>query len=397
MLLEKDISRVNIGTFIVKVLKQRGKKNEIQCGWVHDLKTIENFIDLGVERVLVDTSKVSPEQQKEINLLIAPKTKVSTKLTTTFAEQLSSAKTLFARATIIQQDLLRQIADGDPLELDTIKSIIAELSERVFENCEAFECILNFRNKSRYQIEHAVAVTILVLIFSHHLELDSATTEDLAIGAFVHDIGKVFVDESILNKVGDVSAVEFEAIKSHVNQSVNIIKSTYGVPKLSHQIVAQHHEKLDGSGYPKGFDSRVISRYARMLTICDIYDALTSSKIYKPKQSQIQAFATLLEMANDNLIDQELVNRFIKCLGVFPVGSIVKLSTEQLAIVESRNAEAPLRPIIRVLYNVSQKHFINSMHINLLNKKGIEIERVVDPGEYNLDINKIIEFVILDG
>lgn len=397
MLLEKDISRVNIGSFVVKIIKQRGNNDEFRAGWIRDLKTIENLIDLGIERVLVDTTKTLPSQQANIKKQFTTDNKVVTKIPLSFAEQLSNARALFERAATIQESIQQNVADGGSLDLSIIQPIIDEMLEQVYGNGNALLCILNLRIRARYQIEHAVAVTVLMLVFSQYKEIDKTVAKELAIGAFIHDIGKVLIDESILNKEGNVSAVEFEVIKSHVNQSINIVKSTYGIPKLSQQVIAQHHEKLDGSGYPKGFDSRVISGYAQMLAICDIYDALTNSRVYKTKQSQVQAFANLMEMANDNLLDLSLVNQFIKCLGVYPVGSVVKLSNEQLAIVKSRNSEQPLRPKVRALYNIRQQHFINSVNINLFNEKNIEIRGVVDAKDYGLDINKIIEFVIFDG
>ncbi len=397
MLLEKDISRVNIGSFVVKIIKQRGNNDEFRAGWIRDLKTIENLIDLGIERVLVDTTKTLPSQQANIKKQSSTDNNVVQKIPLSFAEQLSSARALFERAAAVQENIQQNVADGGSLDLSIIKPIIDEMLEQVYGNGNALLCILNLRIRARYQIEHAVAVTVLMLVFSQYKKIDKTVAKELAIGAFIHDIGKVLIDESILNKEGNVSAVEFEVIKSHVNQSINIVKSTYGIPKLSQQVVAQHHEKLDGSGYPKGFDSRVISSYAQMLAICDIYDALSNSRVYKTKQSQVQAFANLMEMANDNLLDLSLVNQFIKCLGVYPVGSIVKLSNEQLAIVKSRNSEQPLRPKVRALYNIRQKHFINSVNINLSNENTIEIRGVVDASDFGLDINKIIEFVILDG
>ncbi|MEP1742051.1 MAG: HD domain-containing phosphohydrolase [Kangiellaceae bacterium] len=397
MLLEKDISRVNIGSFVVKIIKQRGNNDEFRAGWIRDLKTIENLIDLGIEKVLVDTTKTLPSQQANIKKQSSTDNKVVQKIPLSFAEQLSSARALFERAAAVQANIQQNVADGGSLDLSIIKPIIDEMLEQVYGNGNALLCILNLRIRARYQIEHAVAVTVLMLVFSQYKEIKKTVAKELAIGAFIHDIGKVLIDESILNKEGNVSAVEFEVIKSHVNQSINIVKSTYGIPKLSQQVVAQHHEKLDGSGYPKGFDSRVISSYAQMLAICDIYDALSNSRVYKTKQSQVQAFANLMEMANDNLLDLSLVNQFIKCLGVYPVGSIVKLSNEQLAVVESRNFEQPLRPTVRALYNIRQKHFINSVNINLSNENTIEIRGVVDASDFGLDINKIIEFVILDG
>ncbi len=399
MLVEKDISRVNIGSYVVKILRQRGNDNDFTCGWIKDLKAIENLIDSGVERVLVDTRKVQSNNQVTLESHSREKSNELARVKRnpqSFAEKLSLAKELFEKASAVQQNLQDEVKKGESLNLDSVRSITEELSKRIYQNNDAIQCIVNYRRKSRYQVEHSVAVTIYILVFSRYLELDRSIAGELAIGAFIHDVGKVFIDTSILNKDRSVSVEEFELLKSHVNHSINITKSTYGVPKLAQQIVAQHHERLNGSGYPKGFDSRVISSYSQMLAICDIYDAITNSKVYKDKLSQVQAFNKLLKMANDNLLDPKLINSFIKCLGVYPIGSMVTLNSELLAIVESHNLKDPLRPKIRVLYDTKQNYFVKTSQLDLAHDKSLSIERLVDVSEFKLDINKIIEFVMLD-
>jgi HD-GYP domain-containing protein (c-di-GMP phosphodiesterase class II) len=229
------------------------------------------------------------------------------------------------------------------------------------------------------------------------LKLDKQLSEELAIGAFLHDVGKIKIPDAILSKPGKLTESEFETMKTHVNHSVQIITETPGISNLSLSVAASHHEKLDGSGYPQGLRSNNISQYGRMITICDIYDALTADRVYKNGLAQVKSFSILLKMAEKNMLDSSLVNQFIKCMGVYPVGSLVKLKSNKLAVVEERNADDPIRPKVKTFYNVSQNHFIGSKEINLADDNNEQIVKGVRANEFNLDMNKIFEFLVMDG
>ncbi len=398
MIVEKDISRVSIGSFIVKVIKQRSNDPIERLGWVEDLQTIEKLIDKGVERVLIDTKKIkeaTPPKVQSAKIEPIPSLKLSN--IRSFAELLYHATDVFEAAVECQQVVINRVQSRDLLCLESILKVIAQIVDEVFDDYSGLATVIYARNRNRYLCEHAASVAVLMAIFCRHLELDKALTQELVLGAFLHDTGKALIDQSILNKPSEVDKVEFEVIKSHVNHSINILKSTHGIPKLSVKLAAQHHERLDGSGYPKGFDERVISKYGRMIAICDVYDALTSDKVYRGKVNQVKAFSTLLEMSNKSLLDIILVNSFIKALGVFPLGSIVELSNSHLAIVEELNLEQPLMPVVRIFYDLRLTHFVNTKRVDLQVELSLKIKRAVNPNDHKLDFKRIVEFLTLDG
>jgi len=398
MIVEKDIARVSVGSFVVEIVKQRGDTKIKTKGWVRDLKSIEHLIDIGVERVLIDTSKVlknqtpikaSVREKKARTTSNAPKR--------AFSEELTEAKHIFDKSKTIQRKILDDIVCGRPLDIEPIKAITDETTEAIFQNPDALACVINIREKDEYLLEHSTSVAILMTIFCRYKNFDVDLTKELAVGAFLHDVGKIKIDDKILNKPAKLTVQEFEIIKGHVNHSIDIIKATNGISDMSLEVAAQHHEKLNGSGYPNELSQDQISLYGRMIAICDIFDALTADRVYKDGMAHVKAFAILLEMSKKNLLDQYLVNGFVKCMGVYPIGSLVKLNSEQLAVVESKNINDPIRPKVKVFYNTKQEHFLQAKDIDLSADLQKHIEKGVRAQDFNLNMNKILEFLILEA
>ena len=398
MIVEKDIARVSVGSFVVEIVKQRGDTKIKTKGWVRDLKAIEHLIDIGVERVLIDTSKVL-DNQTPIKASVREKKvqPTSNAPKREFSEELTEAKAIFDKSKTIQTKILDDIVCGRPLDIEPIKAITDETTEAIFQNPDALAYVINIREKDEYLLEHSTSVAILMTIFCRYKNFDVALTKELAVGAFLHDVGKIKIDDQILNKPGKLTVQEFEIIKGHVNHSIDIIKATNGISDMSLEVAAQHHEKLDGSGYPKKLAQEQISLYGRMIAVCDIFDALTADRVYKDGMAHVKAFAILLEMGKKGLLDQTLVNGFVKCMGVYPIGSLVKLNSEQLAVVESKNINDPIRPKVKVFYNTKQEHFLQAKDVDLSADLQKHIEKGVRAQDFNLNMNKILEFLILEA
>ena len=165
------------------------------------------------------------------------------------------------------------------------------------------------------------------------------------------------IPDHILNKPSKLTEEEFVIMKSHARHSIEIISNTPDISELSLEVAAQHHEKLNGQGYPFQLTGEDISQYGRMISICDIFDALTSDRCYKSGYSHIKAFTILRKLAQQGELELNLVDSFIQCMGVYPIGSLVELSSNRLAIVEQRNTSDPIRPKVRAFYNVGYRRY----------------------------------------
>tara|TARA_R110000744_G_scaffold86732_5_gene169613 strand:- start:8381 stop:9550 length:1170 start_codon:yes stop_codon:yes gene_type:complete len=389
MILKVSINDLKKGHFVVDIVEQRGTYNLTRAGHIKSNDVISALKAKGVESVIVDTTKTIddalsinlPEQLEKSGPVILEVTK---------------AIKLFQQSKKIQQQIFLDVQQGRSIDLGPIVSATQDIITSIFKNPDALVCVINIRDKNEYLLEHSVSVSVLMTVFARFLKIDRDITHQLAIGAFLHDVGKIKVPNQILNKVEKLTDQEFRIIKEHVNHSIEIIKAIPDISPLSIEVAALHHERLDGSGYPQQLKQDNISNYGAMIAICDIFDALTAESCYKKNYSPIKAFGILRGLALDGKLMPRLVDLFIKCLGVYPVGSIVELNSNRLAIVESGNQDDPINPKVRGFYNIKYHRYIMAKNIDLA-KEADFIIRGVKAKDFNLDHNRIIEFLLQEG
>ena len=212
--------------------------------------------------------------------------------------------------------------------------------------------------------------------------------QDLSYAGFLHDLGKIKIPDEILHKPGRLTDSEMNVMKGHVKYGVDYLKETdIALPLI--QAISEHHERLDGLGYPAGTKGNDISQAGRMLAIADMYDALTADRVYKAGMSSQKAFSILMSDAPDRL-DKSLVQQFIKCLGVYPVGSLVLLSNERLAMVLEQK-DSPLTPVVKVFYSVRNSHYLTPKDIDLSVDKTVSITKADIASDYKIDVNAFFE------
>lgn len=389
MIIKVSINNLKKGHFVVDIVEQQGTYNLARAGHIKSDEIILGLQAKGVNSVLIDTTKTIdealntnlPEQLEKSGPLIL---------------EVAKAKNIFKQSKQIQQQILLDAQQNRPIDLAPIIEVTNHIITAIFKNPDALVCVINIRDKNQYLLEHSVSVSVLMTVFARFLKIDRDITQQLAIGAFLHDVGKIKVPDKLLNKVGKLTELEFEVIKEHVNHSIDIIKAIPDISELSLEVAALHHERLDGSGYPQKLHQDNISNYGAMIAICDIFDALTAQSCYKKNYSPIKAFGILRGLALDGKLMPRLVDLFIKCLGVYPVGSIVELNSQRLAIVEGRNQDDPINPKVRCFYNIKYHRYIMTKNIDLA-KEADFIIRGVNPVDYDIDHNRIIEFLLQEG
>jgi len=233
-------------------------------------------------------------------------------------------------------------------------------------------------------------------IFSRFLELPKELVRELAIGAFLHDVGKILVSDDILNKPGKLTDDEFFIMKTHAGHSISIIKKTPGISKISLEVAALHHEKINGQGYPHQVKGDDVTQYGRMIAICDIFDALTATRCYKEGFTHLKAFTILHELVKNNHLDKVLVDQFIQCIGSFPVGSLVQLNSNKIAIIEQSNTKAPSKPAVRSFYSIETNDYLATEDIDLSESDDFIIKGV-RPDDFDIDMEKITEMLLMQG
>ncbi|MCP5079707.1 MAG: HD-GYP domain-containing protein [Psychromonas sp.] len=385
MLVEVEVADLKVGMYLVEIIKPKGKFQLLEGGLIKNEKVLNSLRNKGVELLLVDPERAQKivgstptEQDKEF-----------------FQAQILEAKTVFNESKNIQKKLFHDAENGSPLDLTPVNSVTDESIDIIFKNPDALSCVLNLRNKDEYLLEHSVAVSVLITIFSFHLKIDKELVRKLAVGAFLHDVGKIKVPEAILNKPGKLTDTEFEVMKTHATHSISIIEKMPGIDPLSLEVAALHHEQLSGNGYPNGV--KEISLYGRIIAICDIFDALTSARCYKKGMSQVKAFGILRSMAKSNHLDGELVDQFIMCMGVYPVGAIVQLESNRLAIVDSHNYQDPIHPKVTTFYSLGAQGFEAEHEIDLAEEGTDQIVKCVRADDFDLDMAQIMEYLAHQG
>ncbi|XQW85528.1 HD-GYP domain-containing protein [Thalassotalea piscium] len=391
---EINISELRTGHFVVDIGSQRGTYKLTQAGHIKNDLVIKNLIAKGVESIIIDTDKTLKIPAKKLAFEDEDFSPIPPESPGVF--ELDKAKKLFNESKRIQRQVFDAAFVGKPIDIEPIHAVTDKTIDAIFKNPDALACIINIRIKDEYLLEHSVSVSVLMTIFSRYLRIDKEIIQQLAVGAFLHDVGKIMVPEEVLNKPGKLTDDEFTLMKTHVTHSIEIIKNTPGISAISLEVAALHHEKINGTGYPHNVKGDDITTYGRMIAICDIFDALTAHRCYKDGYSHMKAFSILRNLGESEHLDKRLVNLFINCMGVFPVGSLVALNSNKLAIVERRNTEDPTKPKVRAFYSAKHHHYVEAKDIDLARDKDF-ITKGVRADDFDLDMNKIIEFLITEG
>ncbi|WP_045387696.1 HD-GYP domain-containing protein [Vibrio rotiferianus] len=382
------IADMGVGMFVTAI-EQNKRVNLANAGRVSTQQGIEKLKASGVKFVWVDQKlsssacvfKPVAAESEELSP-VEEQTKVPRAFRTREAQH-KRAKKLIAEAKGLAQKLLNQTFEGKVIEVNEIESWADDMIESVFIDSDALQCVSALRQKDTYLLEHSVNVACLLVTFGKHLGLNKETLKQLAIGGIIHDVGKIKVDDAVLHKPARLTPEEFEHMKLHQVFAGEIILGVKGLSDISRDVCLMHHEKLDGNGYPRGLSGDQIPMHGRMSCIVDIYDALTADRVYKKGMSSAEAFKILLSLTPSHL-DPDLVYKFINCIGVYPVGSIVQLSDGRVGIVWTSNESQPLKPIVKCFYSRKYKRYIDVAMVDLKNNPH-SVEKAVAPSSLEVD------------
>ena len=384
-----SIRDIKLGMFVVAVTKP---KNDIHFkpGLISSEATFRALRSIGVEEVRIDLSRSKHQTEA---LLENPESNLApvdepeqTELTADEAhEQRQHTKKLYAEAKLLQTKLLDSLKNGETVDIAPLEEMADELVDSIFKNPDAMIYLSRIREKDTYLMEHSLNVGMLLANFGRYLGLSRLVIKELLVGGLLHDTGKIMIPDEILHKPGKLTFDEFEIMKRHVKYGVQFLDKSEGISEVMRTVAANHHERLDGLGYPNGLKGDELCLISRVSTIVDVYDALTADRCYKKGMPSTTAFRILLEGAGSQF-DPILVKKFIKCMGVYPVGTLVKLKSNKLALVIERNEESPLKPVVKIIYSVASTCYLNVETIDLSKVTTEEIECAVDHNEYGINV-----------
>jgi len=395
------VSALKVGMYITDLNNDWIPHNtQRRRGVIKKEETVEKIRQLGVDFVYIDVSKGLDSQdsepasevdrRNETGLQRAGELSPGIFRKVPMIEEIGLAQRVHTHAQSLVGDLMDNIKVGTTIDMAPVHQLAEELQSSVFRNANALSCLGRIREKDNYLLEHSVNLSVLMSLFGGYRKLPSDALHQTIVGALLHDIGKILTPDEILHKPGRLTPEEFEVMKAHARHSRDILKSTEGIGELSIITAAEHHERMDGSGYPEGLQGEDISVYGRMVAITDVYDAITSDRVYHKGMTPTQGLKKLLEWSNGHL-DPKLVKEFIRCVGLYPIGSLVLLESGRLGVVIETNEEDQRLPVVRVMYSTKFRMPVTVDTLDLA-KAGTQdrIIRSVDPDEYRIDVRKFL-------
>lgn len=261
-------------------------------------------------------------------------------------------------------EVLQDVEKGGRIDVAKLAEGVDTMIESITRNPAAFPWVMELRRKCDYSYQHALGCSVWAATFGRHLGMEKEELRELAMGGLLCDVGKARLPATLLAKKGALTGDEVRWVRSHVEKGVAIVEATPGISGRVRDIVAFHHERHDGSGYPGNLRDSQIPIDARIIGLIDSYDAMTSERPYAPILSPHQAVMELYQ-ARDRLFQAELVEQFIRAIGIYPTGSLVELSDGSVGVVMSVHALRRLRPTVMLLLDDQKRPLAEFRQVDL--------------------------------
>jgi HD-GYP domain-containing protein (c-di-GMP phosphodiesterase class II) len=401
------IDELEIGMFVTTLIIKNSNSKVKNQGKVNSQRTIESLKKQGVTEVIIkcdvedvevsnhsnntDNDVKNVNQKKSIDESASNTKSNTSNEPCSLSEEFARSCEIYDNASIDIQDLLKRAQTQQSLSPEAISALAGEITNSVIRNEYAITILTRIRHHSTYQWEHATNCAILVCGFALFLGFNKDTAQKMTLGALLHDIGVAKVSKAILDKPSKLTNNEMSVVKKHLAWGHQICKRDGFDDPIILDMLINHHERLDGSGYPRGLQKAKISKLSRITAIIDVYDAMTGDKIHKKGVQPIIALRHLLGQSEK--FDQELVQKFIKYVGVHPVGSLIELSNEKLAVVVEGNRAEPLKPKVQIFYSLKLQQYINPKFCDLVSDPA-SIVASIRAEDHNINSSKVIRDII---
>ncbi|MFW6270907.1 MAG: HD-GYP domain-containing protein, partial [Bacillota bacterium] len=260
------------------------------------------------------------------------------------------------------------------IQIDQLNSIVEDMISDLMNEDDILHNLASLKNTSDYTFEHSINVGALCIVFGKTLQYSHNDLRKIGMGGILHDMGKMLIPEEILNKPSNLTDHEYQVMKNHPELGFKHLQDLDILSPLSRTVVYAHHEKVDGSGYPRGLQSEEIHEFAKVAGIADVFDALTSDRVYRKSWPTHKAVDYIISNT-DSSFDYKIVNKLMPNIAAYPNGTEVILSTGERGIVKEQNMNFPTRPIIRIFKDSKDKEV--EYEINLLKNMKMTVEKVI--------------------
>lgn len=326
-------------------------------GTILSSQFIDKLEPCGVREIYVEDEKYSP-----------PKDYIQYRI--------SKSEAIYQDATKTIKGIMDKIKNNQSIDIKGVEGMVDEVVNEIIENSYAFVQLSSIRDMDNYTYLHSMDVCVYSIILGKSFGMPRGVLNKLGLGAILHDIGKGKVPSGILLKPGPLTDEEFNIMKMHSAWGYEIVKGCYNIEDKISNIVIQHHEHWNGKGYPNGLKGYEIDFFSRIVTICDIYDALTGDRVYRKRALPHEAAEYIINTSG-KIADPNLIKNFVRNVAVYPVGTTVILNTGDIGRVAEINNSMPLRPVIEVYSNVNPEKNCIRHNVNLMENLTLFIEDVI--------------------
>jgi putative nucleotidyltransferase with HDIG domain len=304
-------------------------------------------------------------------------------------EEMSGARKLLAASRKTLVSMFHETRMGHALGLEEAGAVANEINESISHNPNALISLVRLKNKNEYTYMHSIAVCALMTALGRQLDIKGKELHHLGMAGLFHDIGKVMIPETVLNKPGTLTEVEFATMKQHPALGWNMLKKLPGIDDAILDVCLRHHERTDGTGYPHQPSGEALSLGARMAAVCDVYDAITSDRCYKSAWEPSEAIRKMASWQNGHF-DLKVFHAFVKTVGIYPVGTLIRLKSGHMGVVIDQTEKSLATPIVKVFFSLKSNSHIRPETINLSQSDDC-IESSEDPGQWSFDLPSIME------
>lgn len=357
-------------------------------------KDLDKLLGCSFDEIWIDTDKgldiknlqsdikISPNSSVE-----SPKPVIKSQTPVSIAEEMDAAKKIHSKAKEAVTSMFSDVRMGKALEIAEATELVDEINQSMERNPNALLSLARLKTANEYTYLHSVAVCMLMVALGRQLGLKGEELRQAGVAGLLHDVGKMAVPNEVLEKPGKLTDEEFSIMRSHPRRGWEILKSCYQVHESALDVCLHHHERIDGQGYPEKLTGDQLTLFARMGAVCDVYDAISSERCYKKAWSPSESIHKMASW-KDGHFDETVFHAFVKTIGIYPNGTLVKLKSGRLGVIIEQSKKSLTAPIIKIFFSTRANGYIQAEILDL-SKGADSIVGVEDPLKWQFDINKL--------